>query len=376
MTWRLQDAAVTSTSTSRPAKTDATIYEDLVKTIYDPSPAGFVVPNYGLLYLLDGLTWSRVETTTLDGTEIPLPIPYVVANAGTANEVKFFLIGCRRQLYTADNDVDQDGNVVTSDHFGLTDFKQNSYLHTALTYYRGFSAAYIFMRGGTGSTLPDIRTGTASPARRPSRGFAVRPVKDKHEEVQAVGSTAQKYYREVDVPGIELTQTTGNSTDVTIGFIRETKEAWGIDDISTNSDFTKSVEVVGTGIYTTLNDVINSTAYTEKKVYVNNVRVYFTYDDAIYRGRTTTAFRVRINPKWGTEDHSDLAYVPESTLGTKVSGTNPTQYYWDFTPHWQRLRFTDLTDWQDIIPFQRLYNVSIVRVVADVKLTYVEEITP
>ena len=398
MCWLLQDAPADA-GTSKPTKDVTKIYDDLSKTIYDPSPVGYVVPNYGLIYVLAGQTWE------VEDRKLKTPIPYAVCNKGEPNELKLYYAGCRRQLIASQNDRDKDSVIVSSTHFGLTEFKESAYLHTAYTYNRGLNAGYIYIRkrvssGGANPTYsisPSVRTGSSSPARFTSRGFSVLPVEDAYkDQVQSYTSSSTQNFKELDVTGVELERTTDNyiyHTDYAflVPIYREYGEKWGVNNISSNTDFNRSVNMTGTTTPKTLKQIIDNeiTGYTDgqpvykyKKVkaYVSNVRVYYTYNGFVSpaTGFTNSDIRLHIHPSYGEQPFFRVANTHESELGEKV-GTN--QYCLTFPAdgssieqsQWRRLDLSSLNNWVDIIPIERMLNVSINKVVLDIRLSWAED---
>lgn len=357
--------------------TRTTSYTKITKSIYDPCPVGYVVPNSGLASLLNGLTYTYTEKEN----GINVAVPYIrYISDDEKDTLTFYMNGCRRKRFKAASDKDENGNVVTSDSFGLTEFRENGYIWMAPSYNYGYSGDYIHIsHSGTSGTM--IAKGNGD--YRCHRGFAIRPVVDEIEQVEALSGGTTQHVRQLDWEGVELTKTTNTTTAFSsiLGLITEEEEKWGISNIAINARFNESVEVIENGSTvgsTTLNSFIGNTTYQDKSVYLRKVRVYFTYDDKVYSGRTTTPIRIRIRPLYGTETYSQSAFIQSSEIGTWDDTENC--YYYEFTPKWERFKledrtsspYTGLNDWRDIIPLERLRNVTVKKVEVDIRVTYVE----
>lgn len=143
------------------------------KTIYDPSPVRFIVPNSGLLQMLNGNTPFTYSTTAKDADvkTFTARVPHITSNSG----LNFYLDG----------------------YYGgsISDYKSYDYLWTAGIYSSGANASY----GKAGnSSSPQVQITPA--AKAVTQALPVRPI------VNALKDQVQKgrYYREGVVTNVPV----------------------------------------------------------------------------------------------------------------------------------------------------------------------------
>lgn len=301
-------------------------YESHTKTIYDPCPVGFMVPNSGFAQMVVDSPGSFAYHTTmkdLDGNDVTAPIPYV-----TKGDLTFYLAGCRRQRYK-----NPDG--VTG--FGLADYKTYGYIWTAGAQLNGMQGVYLRASASALEFDPvdyDM-----------CRAFAVRPIVDESAGVvQSWGSIAAGTFHEGNTTtDVELTQH---------------GSAWGIDNLNSVS-FT----VNGEATPLTLQQILSNSANKERRIYVKDIKVYFEYSG--WRTPLTNQTLQPYNIVYaGKERNSSPAYIRINSI--------PNHY--QFSANWDR-RFSDeesvstSTDWQQLVPLTGR-NVTITKVTADLRITY------
>lgn len=300
-------------------------FESHIKTIYDPCPVGFMVPNAGFAQMLIDYGGSFAYHTTLkdlDGNDVTSPIPYV-----TKGDLTFYLAGCRRQRYSG-----SDGGLTG---FGLADFRTYGYIWTAGIYQTGSTGLYV-------------RTSQTNIQRSPTdwdvcRAFAVRPIVDESAgTVEAWGSVAAGTFHE------------GN-TDTEVE-LTEHGSAWGIDNLN-NVSFT----INGESTPLTLQQILSSSANKERRIYVKNIKVYFNYSGGKTLLQSAQPYNIVYD---GKEPKGSGAYIALSSI--------PEHY--QFSANWDR-RFSGeesvstSTDWQHLVPLT-WKNVTITKVTADLRITY------
>ena len=225
-------------------------YQTHTKTINDPCPVGFMVPNSGLIQMLidDGRD-TNVDGTKVvideDGHKATAPYPFITTRSG----LTFYTPGGRR---LSDN----------GQYAYLMPHNSNTgYFWTAATYSHGEYGIY-FMTSPTA-----ITAGTSGSQRTTSSAFAVRPIRDDQQNSVAQLTDDDVWnFREGDALNIELTPN-GNY--------------YGINDLN-NIEFTMEEN----GSTMTLANFINGTGMNDKKVLIRQIKVYFTYNGGTSGGYT------------------------------------------------------------------------------------------
>ena len=292
-----------------------------IKTIYDPCPVGFMVPNSGIVQMLiDNISLFSPKTTMkdLDGVEVQSPLDYVsgVINGETLN---FYFTGARRT--------------------SLQNFNTYGYVYSAGVYQKGTSGVFLRVK----NTSPYLEKAPTS--LNINRAFAVRPIVDESAGVVqslSSGSIAEGTFRE------------GNTT--TEVELTQHGSAWGIDNLN-NVSFT----INGSSTPLTLQQILSNSADKERRIYVKDIKVYFNYSG----GRTLLQSAQPYNIVYaGKETKGSGAYITLSSI--------PEHY--QFSANWDR-RFSGeesvstSTDWQHLVPLT-WKNVTITKVTADLRITY------
>lgn len=337
-------------------------HHDVTKTIYDPSPVGFVVPPAGIAEALEATgTNTAVSTMEYEGATIDVPIPYIQKTVGEKT-LRFYKNGTRRTIYFWEDEYTSPGGGSTDPIFGLANFKEYGFIWTGGIKNGDTYGFNIGIRNDQVQYPVQIAISkdkysgdiTYSDAEYyVAQALAVRPIKDVITKVEGGSATAQEF-KQVDIKDVELKRKTftGNATSNT--------QTWGL-------DYTSN---------TTLSDFVSSTSYQKKKVYIRSITVYLpekTYKPLVtphtyygYNGRiqglakpnTTNRFSITYNKQ--TEDGD--AFTTISSI--------PDHYIF-YNGIWERLNVSDLTDWTSIVSLKSL-RMDISRVVVDLRVTYLE----
>lgn len=318
-------------------------YDDHDKTIYDPSPVGFIVPGSGLLNMLEGNAggWTYATTQkTVDGDEtVDAALPYIYNPSG----IKFYLTGGMVNEYAGGHST-----------LTFTEFRNVGYIWSS-----GLSDSGNYGIYGQASSSGFVNKKTDSPRRFPFYGFSVRPIVDNtKDEIEGFGSLPVEHFHQGDAYGIELDAS-------------GTKPNYGISDLGS-----VSVELED-GSTKTLDEIINpSTPGTVKnrKVLLRQIRVYFKYNGDIYLsltgwrtlGRTSITYTYNIGGK--TEKQSEGSSV-------KVTDVNDIGHYL-FSPGWatkynESDKAVSSWDWLNLVLLSTK-NVEISKVTADLRITYTD----
>ena len=313
-------------------------YTTHTKTIYDPCPVGFMVPKSGALTILNyssytssssntPRTWSyNTQTTTLDGETVASPLPYI-----ESGDIRFYLTGGMTYTYTGSN-----GATI-----GSSDTNTYGYIWST-----GFTSNASYSVYGR-ATTSGFQHRQASNDRYSFYGLAVRPVVDDQQGIIEPwdGATVQNFHQ-ADVTDINLVNKSG-TTD------------WGISNLS-------SVSFTVGGNTFTLQNFLNDTGKNNKRIYIKNIRVYFTYNGYTYglllEQRTLSPYSIA----YGSEEKGSSAFVLVSSI--------PDHY--QFSANWARRdrsgdNITAATWWESLVPLITS-NVEISSVVADLRITYTD----
>ena len=294
-----------------------------IKTIYDPCPVGFMVPNSGIVQMLiDNISLFSPKTTMkdLDGVEVKSPLDYVsgVINGDTLN---FYFTGARRTT--------------------LQNFNKYGYVYSAGVFQNGTSG--VFLR--VNNTSPYLEK--TPNALNVNRAFAVRPIVDESAGVvESWGSVAAGTFHE------------GNTT--TEVELTQHGSAWGIDDDLTSVSFT----INGSATSKTLQEILDNANYKERRIFVKNIKVYFTYNGMRTLLQSMRPYYINYD---GKERKGSGAYIAISSI--------PDHY--QFSANWDRRypgeeSVSTTTDWQSLVPLT-WSTVHITKVTADLRITYFEE---
>lgn len=187
-------------------------------------------------------------------------------------------------------------------------------------------------------------------------GFAIRPVVDDQQgTLEAWGGGVVETFHQGDVEDVELTETSSGN--------------WGIN-ASNMSSVVFDVKDAG-GVHVTnlpLSDFLSGTTRNERRVYIKNIHVEFTYNGFKYGlliPRTSQAYSIVYTNGSYKDTHGSKANVLVSTI--------PPDY--QFCPKWLRWDPADLfeTDtWKGLVPLTT-QRVKITKVTADLRVSYYTE---
>lgn len=317
--------------------------EPIVKTIFDPSPVGFVVPNDGLLTKLLSKTFKLKDKVGGTGTDKdwPVPLKYIYWDEDNDDvedeneKLKFYLCGCRRRKYLG-----QDGE---NHPFGLADYETKAYITQAMVHTNHYSHRMLIFTGTSGVRNNEYDV---------SRGIAVRPVKES-------GSTSgsSKPLKTTDLAGVSLTLNPGTDN-------------YGLD-YTTNA---------------TLNDLMTNASYSNQKVYVQNIVVTFKEKHQAIPYRTWYGYSGTLAaiaaPVVRTFNDFYVKYGNQMCGGnswteiSRLSGPKNIPHIKIFNEGDYRrvLKNQDLTvvnNWKNLIDFD-IWLMDIESVTADIRVTYYE----
>lgn len=324
-------------------------YQTHTKTIYDPSPVGFMVPNSGLANMLAN------DTPFTSGTTIEIdeehhtasaPYPYVKTNSGLI----FYTTGGRRI------------NTNTTPWSYYMD-RGTGYFWTAGLWSNGQYGVYYYT---SSSAVTFNATGSGGTARTSSSGFSIRPIKDDQQDVVAAWSSLpvmtfhegdSKNNIDPSLKAVELTQngTTNN---------------WGISDLN-------SVTIrMQDGAEVTLGSIINDKANKKnQKLLVRQIKVYFDYSGYTYGYFDVGGYLL---------GHRTLnSYSISHTLGTKTETHGQSAYvltvdipdHWLFSSGWvtkysqSNNGDPDTWDFANLVPLN-LQRVNVTKVEAELRINY------
>ncbi len=333
-------------------------YKAISKTIFDPSPVGFVVPNSGLIKLLSEKSYTSTTTATIDGKTVNAPIPYLVNG-----DIRLYRSGIRRKLW--DNPYDNPlrnqyiAKYGSSDpratynlaHFYVDNSNDNEthgFIWTAGL--RAQHGAFIGIKNSGVRGPIQYNPQNGNPTNRQfftCQGMAVRPVKDMITDVEEYDGEASQKFWQKDYTDIDLTRAVTGKT-----------QKWGFD-YTTNSE---------------LANIVANSSYKSKKVYIQNIVV--TYGERTTRVNNITYYGYNglyggilkphtLNDFYTKCDHD--SYGDDAfTLLTSISQTHTF-----LENEWLRVSMSDLTDWTKFVTL-KVEKMDIVSVKADVRITYVE----
>lgn len=311
-------------------------YKTHTKTIYDPCPVGFMVPNSGIIQmLLNDTPFSSGTTIEIDdkGHTATAPYNYVTTKSG----LRFYANGGRR-INTGATDYIRD--------------KTAGFFWTAATFSNGLYGVYY------NSTNTAIENNvTLGGGRTVSSGFSVRPIKDDQQDVVAAWSSLPVMtFHEGDALGVQLTPNGSTSN-------------YGIDNLS-------GVTVhMQDGTDLTLESIINDTNKKNKKLLIRQIKVYFDYTGNTYGvfdvgglllgHRTLNAYSISHTLGGNTEKHGQSAYVLVADIPD----------HWLFSSGWVTKYTETLStpvsgwNWTDLIPLIS-QKANITRVEVDLRINY------
>ena len=328
------------------AKLNAINYGTHTKTIYDPCPVGFMVPKSGALVILNYTSytsesnntprsWSyKTTTTTLDGEEVNAPLGYI-----TNGDMTFYLTGGMTYNWTTGGATFTTTGTNTYGYIWSTGLFSN--------------ASYSVYGRASSSGFQDMAAST--PNRYSFYGFPVRPVVDELQgTIEAWDSEPVQNFHQGDVEGVVLTETsTGN---------------WGIQSSSMPSVVFDVKDVNGNHVTNlALNNFLTDSSKKNKRVYIKNVHVEFTYNGYTYGvivPRTLQRYSIVYTNGTRTETHDSRANVDVSTI--------PDHY--QFSAQWTRWNPADITNtatWEGLVPLTT-QRVNITKVTADLRVTYTD----
>ena len=320
-------------------------YKTHTKTIYDPCPVGFMVPNSGIIQmLLNDTPYSSGTTIEIDdkGHTATAPYNYVTTKSG----LRFYVTGGRR-INTAGDDFIRDQT------FG--------YFWTAATFTNGLYGMYFQ------TTASAVQNQAVANQRTVASGFSVRPIKDDQQETIAAWDTAPV-----------MTFHEGDSkceTDPTLKAVELTRNGttnnWGIPDLY---DVTIRMQ---DGAEVTLGSIINDKANKKnQKLLIRQIKVYFNYTGNTYGvfdvGGLLLGHRTQNNYSIShtlapskVEKHGQDAFVltvdiPDHWLFCKGWETKYSQSD-DGDP--------DTWDFANLVPLT-LQRVNVTKVEADLRINY------
>ena len=345
------------------AQNEFTLYADgkykaVSKTIFDPSPVGFVVPGCGLLELLGGKSYNPVSTIEYDGKTVNAPIPWLEATDNS--DIKLYRSGIRRKLYSNSTyDKKWRDTYTENKDYNLANFFANNYdlenthgfLWTAGVVYTSETnqsnwGIYI------GIQNDDVRgpliAGISSKTNKPfftCQGMAVRPIKDKITTVEAYGGSAAKVFSQETFTNVNLTRSE------TVG----QTEKWGFD-------------------YTTLSqlkDIVESSSYSDKKVYIQNIVVtYKQHTTPVtfygYNGLTGRVGTPHTLTDFYTKCYGETYGGGAFTILTSIDETHTFLHN-----NWTRVSISSLTDWTKIVNLD-VRKMDIVSVKANLRISYIQ----
>ena len=328
------------------------------KTIFDPSPVGFVVPGCGLLEYLGGKSYKSVSTMTYDGKTVNAPIPWMEATDNP--DIKLYRSGIRRALYNNYDNLWRN-NYTENKGYNLADFFANN---TNLENTHGFlwTAGVVYTsetnQSGWGLYIgiqnddvrgPLIASATGSNRKNQNfytcQGMPVRPIKDKITTVEAYAGSVAKEFAQETFTNVNLTRSE------TVG----KTEKWGFD-------------------YTTLSQlkaIVENSTYSEKKVYIQNIVVtykkhttpvtFYGYNGLMGRVGTPHTLTDFYTKCYG-ETYGDGAF----TILTSIDETHTFLHN-----DWTRASISSLTDWTKILNLD-VHKMDIVSVKADLRISYIK----
>ena len=299
-------------------------YKTHTKTIYDPCPVGFMVPNSGIIQmLLNDTPFTAGTTIDIDDQGHTATAPYNYVE--TASGIRFYTTGGRR-VNTSATDYIRDPSL--------------GYFWTAATFSNGLYGMYFQTNGSA------IQNQAVANQRTVSSGFSVRPIRDDQQEtVAAWASEPVKNFHEATALGVELTRY-GSTTN------------YGIADLSS-----VNVHIQG-GSNVTLASIINDSGNTNKKLLLKNIHVEFDYNGysyvALLGRRTLDNYSITyLQERHGQGAYTLLADIPDfytfcSDWLTKYSDQYVPVSSWN---------------WEEIVPLTTS-KVNITRVTADLRVSY------